>query len=208
MKLIELDQPTTKRCVAFGHEIVRRYAAGLTPQSRAFSSHGAESNVELQIESKMAECIFAVSLGLPVDPLFGDSTRSWDVQTKRSLVDVKQTGLNGRYLIWPLNKNEIFASKRFDLLALVKNRGNRGAPVGWITKQDFALKKLVAGERHKLTSGTWHVGDDELMPMSLLPGHEDPIAKFFGEAIWRAMCEADRDSWLRKRATWATERAA
>jgi hypothetical protein len=176
MKLIELDRATTERCVQFGHAIVQRYAAGETPRSLAVSSHGAESNPRVQARAKMAECILAVWLGLALDPLFEQSLRPWDLRTARSRIDVKQTGLNGQYLIWPKRKNDIFAAKEFDLLVLVKNDWNAGAPRGWIEKEDFFRLKSVAGEGHKLDPGTWYVDQELLEAMDRLPGYVPPVA--------------------------------
>ena len=53
--------------------------------------------------------LLARRLGLPLDPLFNTPFFP-DVATLRQTLDVKQTGLHGRYLIWPVRKNDIFAT--------------------------------------------------------------------------------------------------
>lgn len=169
--IITLDSATTERCIEYGDRVVRDYAAGRADRSLDFSSHGAERNARLQAESKMAECILAHTLGLPIDPLFNSPFFSYDVATARVTLDVKQTGLSGRYLIWPVRKNDIFASKAFDHLALVKTDWNRGHPVGWIEKWEFHELKVVAGDNHRLTKGTWHVDESVLHPFDSLPGY-------------------------------------
>jgi hypothetical protein len=170
-ELITLDRATTDRCVEYGHQAVRDYEAGRADRSLAFSSHGAERNPKLQAESKMAECILARRLDLSVDPLFNSPFFSYDVETLRLNLDVKQTSLHGRYLIWPVRKNDIFASKAFDHLALVKSDWNRGAPAGWIEKWEFHDLKVVAGPGHRLTEGTWHVDESVLHSFDSLPGY-------------------------------------
>lgn len=170
-ELITLDRAETDRCVEYGRQVVRDYETGRADCSLQFSSHGAERNARLQAESKMAECILARKLGLAVDPLFLSPFFSYDVATTRLTLDVKQTGLSGRYLIWPVRKNDIFASKAFDHLALVKTDWNRGYPVGWIEKWEFHELKVVAGENHRLTKGTWHVDESVLHPFDSLPGY-------------------------------------
>jgi hypothetical protein len=170
-EIITLDRPTTDRCVEHGQQAVRDYADGRADRSLAFSSHGAERDAKLQAASKMAECILARRLGLPLDPLFNTPFFSYDVATLRQTLDVKQTGLHGRYLIWPVRKNDIFASKAFDHLALVKSEWNRGVPIGWIEKWEFHELKVVAGPGHRLTEGTWHVDESILHSFNELPGY-------------------------------------
>lgn len=185
--LFELDAQTTERCVQFGRDIVAGYERGDFPRSLAFSSHGVERDPEAQAKAKMAECIMALWLGQPLESLFyGGSMRPWDLLSGRSKIDVKRTHLGGKYLIWPINKNSIFMSKDFDILALVKNDWNAGFPRGWLGKWEFFSRKEIAGEDHKLTAGTWHVDESLLRAMAELPGRS------LAEAVQNAAAEAAR----------------
>ena len=220
LRPIKLDEQITERCVTFANALVRRYANGETPQSLAFSSHGMEKDQLGQARAKMAECILAVWLGAPLDPLFDRSLRPWDMRTRLVRIDVKQTKLNGRYLIWPLRKNSIFADKDFDVLALVKNDWNIGFPQGWIKKWEFFRLKSEAGPDHKLTCGTWFVDEELLEDMADLPGCDaEPVqpkvmagptlqiqiaavvwaAKYLDADVWRRMREEEQaymERWL------------
>jgi hypothetical protein len=171
MKPFKLDERDTALCVGYGRGAVHDYVTGRANKSLRYSSHGAETNVRLHIESKMAECILARALGLPIEPLFQRPFCDFDVDTPRVTIDVKGTSLHYKYLIWPLRKNELFAGKQFDFLALVKNDWNVGYPVGWIEKWEFFRRKQIAGEGHVLTKGTWHVDEEILEPIENLPGY-------------------------------------
>ena len=139
-------------------------------------SHGMEKNPKALAAAKMAECILAIALEVPVQPVLdAPALRPWDVRAGRWRIDVKRTGLSGGYLIWPIRKNDLFAGKDFDLLVLVKNDWNVGFPRGWLEKAEFSRLKEVAGEGHKLDPGTWHVGEDRLRPMSGLPGFKSTV---------------------------------
>ena len=66
MKPIELDRATTARCVQRGEAMARAYERGDYPQSLAVSSHGMEKNPKALAAAKMAECILAIALEVPV----------------------------------------------------------------------------------------------------------------------------------------------
>jgi len=162
-KLIDLKDALWIRCLAEGEAIVSGYANSMSERSRAVSTHGAERNAFLQAQAKAAECIFALTFGFAVEPVFRDSHRAYDFLLGAVRVDVKRTDIVGRYLIWPIGKNAIFESKGFDALALVKNDGPRGWVQGFIGKAEFRQLKSVAGSGHKLDPGTWHVHETSLI---------------------------------------------
>jgi hypothetical protein len=184
-------------CVRYGKTLRAHYASGGSPQSRAFSSHGAENNPILLGESKMAECIFCMEAGLnprealkwSVDHPDGD----YDCLLRQVRVDVKYTGINSRYLIWPINKNPIFDSKGFDALVLIKLDGDRGRGFvqGWMTKASFRKLRSIAGPGHKLDAGTRYVDQDLLLDMAKFP---TPVCiKCHGQGFTRGF-EIDREA--------------
>lgn len=171
--MIRLDEATTQRCIAAGKAQKQGYADGT--YSTVYSSHGAEADDDLLSAAKMAECILAISLRLPVDDVFdAPPERPWDLRTKFGRLDCKQTGLHGRYLIWPLRKNNAYLRKDFDHLCLVKSDRNVGYAKGWLTKKAFYQKKQIAGPGHKLAAGTWHVDQAELEDMEDFPAFDAP----------------------------------
>lgn len=186
--MIELPLELAQKCDDFAQRLVAHYAQGGSPQSRAFSSHGAESNPLLLCEAKVGECVFA--LHMEQDPhsrlnWAGDRPDSdYDIAIGRTLVDVKQTGLYGSFLIWPINKNRIFDSKDFHVLALTKTSvvrdadGKivvaRGYVEGWSGKQWFRLRRKIAPDGpagKKLDVGTRYLPVDFLHRMAVFPGH-------------------------------------
>ena len=169
--LIALPPEIIARCWKYGEQVVTDYASGWNANSRAVTCFDAHANVELQALARMAECAFCLWAEQSLEKL------KWDrwcddgadiIIPEAGRIDVKHTRF-GRYLIWPIAKNQIFASKRFDVLVLVV-----GTPfddfriVGWITKADFAQKHKVAKEGEKLFPGTWYLDRSELQPMEKL----------------------------------------
>src|SRR5262249_26386152 len=66
----------------YGNTVVATYANGGNPASRKVSSHGAEANPQLQAHARMAECAFAIFLGLDPGRVLDWSPRSdggWDL---------------------------------------------------------------------------------------------------------------------------------
>ena len=181
--VIELPPDLVRDCDQWGHWIVAHYAGGGSSQSRAFSSHGAENNPVLQSNSKIAECIFALHMNMDPRQAVRSSLESWDIKVGQTLVDVKRTELDNKFLIWPINKNPIYATKHFHVLALVKTASQRdagGAAInasgyvrGWIGKRSFAARRQIAGPAHKLTEGTWHMHEDLLHRVGIFPGLSD-----------------------------------
>jgi|GEM_PF-4306283 len=164
------------RCARFGHALVEAYARGDCPPSCAVSSHGAATNPRLQAQSKAGEVAFALYRHL--DPLaavkwdIGWADRGFDVCDRLGFrTDVKTIDGGKHFLLWPVRKRELFAAKRFDLLALVKAEGSRFTICGWLPKDDFARLKNVArcGDGTSLTPGTWYVHENELLDFEWLP---------------------------------------
>src|SRR5207253_1957059 len=116
--LIKLPNDLVKRSWDQGRRIVAAYQRGENAASLAVSSHGAEDDAELQAKARMAECAYCVWAKLdPSTALqWGDRCDpGWDVKHLGLRVDVKRTHGNGRYLLWPVNKRQIFESKPFHL---------------------------------------------------------------------------------------------
>lgn len=175
---VRLTDGLAERCKARGHAIVQAYREGRHAASLAVSSHGAELNVDLQINAKMAECAFCLMVGL--DPLVAlwwsdRPDPGYDCAWRGWRWDVKSTKLSGRYLIWPVNKRHIFESKPFDMLALMKQHNDnlRFSAGGWVTKTVFADRHEVADEAHRLTTGTWYMDECCLGDLDMTPTKEN-----------------------------------
>lgn len=169
-KRIALPPDLISRCWHYGEQVVADYANGLNANSRAVSCFDAESNVDLQALARMAECVFCINADISPDVLnWGRHCDSGsDVHVNGLRIDVKHTKY-GRYLIWPIAKNEIFSSKKFDALALVVGTPFENFEVaGWISKADFAGSKKVAAEGGKLFPGTWYMDRSDLRPIETL----------------------------------------
>jgi hypothetical protein len=192
--MIDLADSLVWRCQAWGRQMVNRYASG--SRSLKYSSHGAERNPVLIASSKIAECVFALDMHL--DPYTaldwgGSPDAGHDVAVGKTRVDVKQSGLHSRYLIWPIKKNDMFEGKDFHVLVLVKTdiererdgerriMAARGFCAGWIGKQSFTVRHRVAGENHRLDRGTRYMTESELHRMDVFPGR-GPAYCFCGEA--------------------------
>jgi hypothetical protein len=192
--MIDLSDSLVWRCQAWGRQMVDRYASG--SRSLRYSSHGAERNPVLHATSKIAECVFALDMGLDPGSALdwgGSPDHGYDVVVGRTCVDVKQSGMNSRYLIWPTKKNGMFDSKSFHVLVLVKTdiererdgerriMAARGYCAGWIGKRSFALRHQVAGADHKLDQGTRYMPQSRLHRMDVFPGR-GLVFCFCGEA--------------------------
>jgi hypothetical protein len=182
----ELPVDVIRACERYGRDLAEHYARGGSPQSRAVSSHGAESNPELLCDSKIGECIGALDFGL--DPKRGvkwiadHPDDGYDLLDGQTRIDVKQCPLHYRYLIWPLYKNGFFDDKKFDVLVLVKTEivridgevvSARGYCRGWIGKATFRAKRLIAPADHVLDEGTRHMHEQNLHRMGIFPGRSD-----------------------------------
>lgn len=170
--LIKLPSDLLERCAGHGEQMAADYAAGMSPNSRAVSSHGMEANGPALGVAKMAECAFALWAGM--DPL---AHVSWERRADggcdllippRCRVDVKNTKMDRRFLIWPINKRGFYQEKQFDVLVLVKDDIPSFLVRGWISKQDFFIQHDEAPEGHKLTPGTWFMDESDLMAMDAM----------------------------------------
>jgi hypothetical protein len=150
----------------YGESVVAGYAAGHNANSRAVTCFDAHSNIELQAYARMAECAFCVWADISTEKLnwSGTCDDGADISAP-DRIDIKHTK-GGRRLIWPLGKNSIFSSKRFNRLVLVIGDIFNGFEIsGWITKEDFGIKHHVAPVNHVLVHGTWFLDKSELEPM-------------------------------------------
>jgi len=174
---IQLSHETIDRCWDFAKRAVAGYAAGR--KTTALSMDGAERNVKLWAHSRMGECAFAQWTGQSIDALdwsdYPDDDSDIDFESLR--VDVKATQPHCRYLIWPLSKNDMFATKDFDLLVLVKgNLDGLFSIAGLIEKENFAAHHHIAVEpiANKVSTwtglwpGTWYMDEEELVPPYLI----------------------------------------
>jgi len=153
--------------------MVANYDAGFNEASRRVSCLGAESDVELQAVAKMAECAFAIWAGLnPIIAVhWGESVDSGYDVLFFYRVDVKETAMENRFLIWPLGKNDIWRHKRerFDVLVLVKSAPPLFLMAGWVDAETFESKHCVADDEHPLRSGTWFMHERNLRSMDHFP---------------------------------------
>lgn len=163
----------------WARQMIADYAAGRCNASLAVSSHGAENNIELQTQAKLAEVAFAIWVGEnPTDAVHWGRRpdRGFDIAVGKYRVDVKHTNQHGQYLIWPVKKRHIFASKPFDALVLVKGAGAVYYVWRWIPKDEFFQKKQEAGPGHRLTEGTWFVHQNDCRTMDTFPCRQSEAA--------------------------------
>lgn len=171
----EVKVPATlmDRCQQFAGRMVNDYSAGRNQASLEVSSHGAERNVELQMEAKAAECAFAIWAGLdPINDVHWERRpdSGFDLAIDRYRIDVKHTYSHYKYLIWPVNKRHIFESKPFNALVLVKGENGRYCVSCWMLKSMFRLICREANEGDPLTPGTWYIHQADCWPMDLFTG--------------------------------------
>lgn len=165
--IVKLPNEWIDRSNDYALQTVLAYERGENAASRAVSSHGAEADIYLQAHARMAEC--AVCLHFRKDPAraLNWSNRcdpGWDLVAYDVRWDIKAT-VRGQYLIWPINKRHLFASKRFDALALVRGEAPNFMMVGFIIKPRFKSDHHVADENHCLDAGTWYMHESELWGM-------------------------------------------
>jgi len=188
--IVRLSPDLVTRCQCLGAYRVERYALGFNPGSRALSSHGAESDPELQGRSVMAEC--AVCRYLKINPerlnWTGASDCGFDFEFCGLRFDIKMTKRHSHYLIWPVNKRGIFDIEPFDALILVKQDFPDFEIAGWLTKNEFAALHREADERHVLATGTWYVHESALHPPGLLFDWRMDLPAS-GDPLWRALAQ-------------------
>jgi hypothetical protein len=167
LSLIVLPPDVVSKCRKFGEDLVAQYSRGESPNSRAYSSHGAERNIDLQTQAKAAECAFAIWLGVEINSLHWSRGPDLgaDVEMRGFQFDVKRSHEHSQWLIWPVAKNQIFGAKRFNTLVLARGTTPKFEINGWIRKHEFFKHKQTAPAGHKLTEGTWYIDKDLLCPM-------------------------------------------
>lgn len=155
------------RCVAKANEIAQDCLTGRNGTHRA--SHGIGANLSRLVEAKVGEVAMAQALGLdPCTALHWDGPDpGFDMVWHGLRIDVKATYPAGEYLLWPINKNDLFERAPFDILALVKVHDHAGWVAGWRGKWRFHADRLPDGQ-HPLTSGTWCVHQSTLLPFEVL----------------------------------------
>jgi hypothetical protein len=166
---VRLPDVWIARCWKHARKIVCDYAVGKHAPSLAVSSHGAEKNIGLQAQAKMAEVAFAIWCGCDPEAVVnwsGEIDPGFDVFHKIKF-DVKHTA-HGHRLIWPINKNDFFDSKDFDALVLVRGESPLFNIWKWIWKKDFRRGRLIAGEGHDLTPGTRYMDGYDCCDVDLL----------------------------------------
>ncbi len=169
--VIKLPEKWISLAQSWASQMVDDYAAGHNARSRAVSCFDAHSNKELQAHAKMAECSCALWFGLDpeIDIHWGRRPDpDYDIKWRDKTFDIKATRRNGKYLLWPITKNEIFHSKNFDAMILVRGDIPYFEIAGWISKSEFFKQKKIATKDHKLFFGTWYVEDSELFNLDLL----------------------------------------
>jgi hypothetical protein len=167
---IDLPSNWINCCREYAEKVVVDYANGRNAKSRAVTCFDAHDNITLQATAKMCECAFAVWAGMDPARLnwSGFCDNGTDIIWRSKRWDIKATKIGGQYLIWPITKNEIYDSKQFDCLALVKFAVPTFELAGWISKGEFSATHEIATDGHKLFSGTWYVHQDRLWDLTSL----------------------------------------
>jgi hypothetical protein len=162
--LIKLPSDLVVRSAEFAVMVVERYATGQSEASRSVSYRDADKNVRLWAEAKMAECIFCIERSINCDVLnWSGEPDHYDLVCNGKRIDVKSTGLNGKYLIWSKAKNHLYHQKEFDYLVFTKVSAlGVGGSFGYISKLDFFNRKKIAPHGHQLDVGTWYVDESDL----------------------------------------------
>lgn len=157
------------RCIAKAREIEADCLTGRNGTHRA--SHGIEHNLQRLIDGKVGECVAAQALDLDPDTALHwvGPDPGWDMIWHGLKIDTKATGPDRHYLLWPINKNPLYAGAPFDLLALVKVEERAGEVIGWRSKRGFLADRA---DVHPLTPGTWCVHENLLLSFG-------PLAEFW-----------------------------
>jgi hypothetical protein len=131
-------------------------------QGAQYSSHGIEDDLGQLVDACCAECFFALYAGL--DPLVAKlwenkPDRGHDLVAWRLRWEVKNCQhRQGRYLCWPIRKNDRYIRTEFDALVLVTGRHPLFNVVGYASKTKFWRDHHVADPDHPhLDQGTWYL---------------------------------------------------
>lgn len=145
-------------CRRFGERVVAGYASGL--KCTKASMNGLEADPEAQAWARMGEVGFCRYYDLnPATALdWGDlPDGGYDVEIGNTRIDIKSFKPRYQYLTWPISKNGYYDNKQFDHLYAVEVHYRAVRMLGWVTKDEFFEKHLVAPERHPLMAGTWYM---------------------------------------------------
>ena len=182
----------------YGLDLVKHYAAGGSPNSRARSGdRGTESNPILQAQGKIGEVAVAIYFGLDDETAVKWGVDYPDNGTDVTLsngvrIDVKTT-LTPFKLIWSRDINDLYWQKKFDVLvsvSIIEHDWSSCYIEGWITKGSFYRhKKISDGVNCRLERGTWNVEKDilsnidDLPHLPILPAPERVVIPW---SIWHA----------------------
>jgi len=200
-KLVKLPLEWVRRCSDFAERSVADYRAGRKNESLHFATHGMENDVDGQATSKMAECAFC--LWADIDPGKGldwspRPDTGYDVIYRGSRVDVKQTKMTSRRLLWPFNKVDTLSRKHFDTFVLVKSDIPWFEVARWTSKMHFLSARHIAGAGDRIAAGNWYLDEDEMWPMRVFaPPDLMQLFRKYGEgtpAVWAAW-ERANDHW-------------
>jgi hypothetical protein len=170
------------RCRDFGDAVVCSMREGRSQASRAYAFAGADANAELQTHGRLGEV--ALALLLDLDP---DRALDWRVRpgaghdlvsADRFKVDAKTIRPHCHRMIWPYSKNDLYADKAFDVMALLRGPwpvANDGPPprfdcVGWVGKARFDREHVVATNEPGLHPGSRYMELRDLASGWSLPG--------------------------------------
>lgn len=169
--LIDVPTELVVECMRDAKRMAAGFAAGLWAKSRSVSTHGMESNVADLTRARIAEVAHRIYYGLDPRGAFRDTIDSgFDiiVPANRVRADVKAHKPWSQWACWPVGKNRLYPDKQFDVLTWGLVEGTECWLAGWMTKEDFFRRKMVAGPNHKLDEGTWHVPLKWLEPIATL----------------------------------------
>ena len=147
-------------CRDYGRRYVEKHHNGARNISAARNPMYLE--VDKQAAFKAAECALAIWCGL--EPLFAvdwdihHADAGHDVIYGRARLDAKWIPLKGEYLMWVIEKNDLYHATDFTALVAVRELAPRSFLVDrWIDKPTFYRRKLVATDASKLAVGTWYL---------------------------------------------------
>lgn len=164
-----LDQDIIDRCDDLGIRRVANFDSGKSSSQRSMLD--IEHDPVKQAESMKGECAFCLWMGGDIDKLnwTGLADVGHDLNIYRHTYDVKSTGIFGRYLIWPLKKNDLYDGKKFDYLVLVKVGNPICTIARYCSKQVFKDRHQTAWPNHRdLIPGTWFMHERDLEPADRL----------------------------------------
>ncbi len=153
---VTLTDDYVARCLAYGDAACQEWVKP-GPASRIRSTHGSSTKPLLQAEAKMAEVAACLTLGVDPETLHWDHLKAdhgCDILFRDTRLDVKHARLNSQYLIWPMDRWDIFEKAEIDVLLGVRGEAPTFTCYGWVTKVEFAQHHSIAGPDHCLSEGT------------------------------------------------------